>query len=49
VATFAIDSYVLVTWVEGAYVRGSSWWAHLTESEMGFIHASALEQVGEGE
>jgi hypothetical protein len=49
VATFAIDSYVLVTWVEGAYVRGSGWWAHLTESQMGFIHASALEQVGGGE
>jgi hypothetical protein len=30
-------------------VRGSGWWAHLTESQMGVIHASALEQVGEGE
>jgi hypothetical protein len=45
VATFAIDSYVLVTWVEGQGVRGSHWWAHLTESQMGFIHASALEPV----
>jgi hypothetical protein len=49
VATFAPESYLLVSWVLGQYVRGSGWWAHLTESEMGFIHASALEAVEGGE
>jgi hypothetical protein len=45
VATFAPDSYLLVSWVEGQWVRGSDQWAHLSESQMGFIHASALEGV----
>lgn len=49
VATFAIDSHILVEWVEGQGVRGSHWWAHLTESQVGFIHASALEAVEGGE
>jgi hypothetical protein len=45
VATFAPDSHLLVSWTTGQYVRGSDQWAHLSESQMGFIHASALEGV----
>jgi hypothetical protein len=45
VATFAPDSHLLVSWTTGQYVRGSDQWAHLSESQMGFIHASALEAV----
>jgi hypothetical protein len=45
VATFAPDSHLLVSWTTGQYVRGSDQWAHLSESQIGFIHASALEAI----
>ncbi len=43
VATFAPESHVYIgTWVTGQRVGTSSQWGHLSQSQLGFIHASAL-------
>jgi hypothetical protein len=45
VATFPPDTYIKVQWVQGEWVRESDAWAHLSESQIGFAHSSALESV----